>query len=62
MPSGKHKHILTRYNLTADELSNMFGAKSSASFRNSSAYKRYMKAAELIAERVENTIIEKIGK
>jgi hypothetical protein len=38
----------------------MFGAKSSISFRNSTAYKRYLRATLRIIEKVEKEIKAKI--
>jgi len=56
----KHKHKLKKYNISISELAEMFGAKNENSFRNSTAFNRYVKAAENIIERVENQIRESI--
>jgi hypothetical protein len=55
-----YKNKFKKYNLTVEELSVMFGAKSSISFRNSTAYKRYLRATLRIIEKVEKEIKAKI--
>lgn len=56
-----YKHKLKKYNISIADLADMFGAKNEMSFRNSSAFNRYLKATELIIERVEQSIIDKIN-
>jgi len=54
------KHKLKKYNISVSDLADMFGAKNEMSFRNSTAFKRYIKASISIIEKVENEIINKI--
>jgi hypothetical protein len=56
----EYKQRLKKYNITIDELSVMFGAKNSVSFRNSSAYKRYLKATLSIIDKVEKELFNRI--
>jgi len=55
-----YKKKLKKYGITIEDLSVMFGAKNSVSFRHSSAYKRYLKATVSIIEKVENEIKSRI--
>jgi len=57
----EYKYKLKKYNLSVSELANMFGAKNEISFRNSTAFKRYIKATISIIERVENELTIKIN-
>lgn len=57
----RNKHKLKKYNISISELAEMFGAKNENSFRNSTAFNRYITATEKIIERVEQSIIDKIN-
>ena len=56
----EHKHILKRHNITVADIANMFGAKNENSFRNSTAFDRYIAGACELIETVEQSIINKI--
>lgn len=56
----EYKHKLKKYNLSVYDLSVIFGAKNEVSFRNSTAFKRYMKATISIIEKVESEIVNKL--
>lgn len=56
----EYKHKLKKYNISVSELADMFGSKNEISFRNSSAFKRYMKATLSIIEKVETEIVNKL--
>lgn len=57
----EYKHKLKKYNLSVSELANMFGSKNEISFRNSTAFKRYMRATISIIEKVESEIVSKLS-
>jgi hypothetical protein len=57
-----YKHKLKKYNLTVADISKMFGAKNEISFRNSSAFNRYMKAFDELSSHIESEIIKKISQ
>jgi len=57
----EYKHKLKKYNLSVSELANIFGAKNEISFRNSTAFKRYIKATVSIIEKVESEIVNKLS-
>lgn len=55
------KHILKKYNISIADLAEIFEAKNEISFRNSSAYNRYIRAAAKLIQRVEQSITTKIN-
>jgi hypothetical protein len=57
-----YKSKLKKYDISIKELAEMFGSKNELSFRNSSAFNRYLNAFVKIVERVEGKIIEKINE
>ena len=55
------KHILKKYGISIADLAEMFEAKNEISFRNSSAYNRYVRASVKLIHRVEHSITNKIN-
>lgn len=60
MHTDRYQHILKKYNLTIGDIARMFGAKNEVSFRNSSAFKRYMSGLIEYTEHIESEIVKKI--
>jgi hypothetical protein len=57
----EYKHIFKKHGLTVSKLAEMSGAKSEMSFRNSSAYKRYINLAVELIQHIEKSITTKIN-
>lgn len=55
------KHKLKKYNISIVELANIFELKNEMTLRNSTAFKRYVRATIRIIERVETEIANKIN-
>lgn len=58
----EYKQKLKKYNLKVSDIAGMIGAKNEISFRNSTAFKRYMKFFVSISEHVEQHLIKKINE
>ena len=56
----EYKQKLKKYQLTVKDMARIFGAKNVNSFRNSTAFKRYMKATCEIISIVEDGIVDNL--